>query len=329
MIRRRLVVPFLSLLVPLPHAAASQQQQEREQELVVVEGAFDSNQWNAALARPQPRFPVEPSASVLLPWADEHTVGTARQRALGALALTAAGSTMRAGPHRYSLKVMTNGVRRLDLTTLPLGDRLLAIVAFYEGWSASNYESLRVHATREAKALRHDLGGTTPLVLPAMDLLMLHQLATHAATGSHDAALTEGLRTLAHAATCSDRPGVHRRSDAALLLVRHLRGEAVPADLLLAVCWPTNPVADPQHTWLGVVAAGLVTAAERAPLLPQLDRLLAARRPANAAADGGSWDPAGGLDRAETTAWHMMTLGRANALVPPLERASLQLADDR
>lgn len=122
------------------------------------------------------------------------------------------------------------------------------------------------------------------------------------------------LRIAAHAAACSDRPGASRRSDAARLLTRQLRSEPVPADLLLAVCWPTNPVLDPVHTWLGVLAAERVTAAERAALLPQLERLLAARHVDTAGELAASWEPAGELSRAATTAWHMRSLGHANTL---------------
>jgi hypothetical protein len=86
---------------------------------------------------------------------------------------------------------------------------------------------------------------------------------------------------------------------------------AYGAACLLPLPWPA---ADPQHTWIGIVAAGEVTAAARTPVLLQLDRLLAARNPEDAD-HPGSWEPAAGCDRAETTAWHLLTLDRANRLL--------------
>jgi hypothetical protein len=301
--RWRLAVLLLAVLV---RAAPSQQVEVRD-----AESAFDSNQWNAA---PVPRFDLQVSAAVLLPWADSGGRPTARQRALSGLGLVAAGSTFRAGRYRAAVRELILGLRDLDCSGLPRGERILAALALREVATASNYRLLHEAADQQTWTLGQQLATEGPLQLPAMDLLLLHLLVREQSARSGGKDDVEPLQAIARAATCTERLGAHRCADAAWLLVRRLRGEAVPDDLLLAVCWPASLLTDPQHTWIGIVAAGEVTAAARASVLPQLDRLLAARNPEHAD-HPGSWAPAAGGDRAETTAWHLWTLGRANRLL--------------
>lgn len=237
---------------------------------MLVESAFDSNQWNANFGRDRiaaVHFPLPPSVAVLLPWAAPESSATVADLVLGVRALLATGSTMRVGAQRAELTQMVARIRKLDRSHLTFGDRLGTTVLLYDTSVASSSPTLHKLADGFAEPLQRELAASTPCVLPAFELLELHQLVERVEASSPQAPWLRDLRNVAHAATCSDRPGASRRSDAALLLVRLLRGERIPADLLLAVCWPTNPELDPVHTWLGVLAAERVTAAERAPLL--------------------------------------------------------------
>ena len=290
--------------------------------------AFDTNQWNAAIARPAPRFDLRNSGEGLLAWADPAARSTVRQQALAVLGLAATGSTMRSGPHRRAVKQVVIGWRAEDWSRLSRGERILLTFAVHEVATASASRLLDEFADDQAWSLRQQLANDVALALPAMDLLLLHLLVRQQDSRRDGAEVAEQLRLLARAASCSDKLGSHRRTDAAWLLVRRLRGEAVPDDLLLAVCWPANPLADPQHTWLGVTAAGEVTAAARAPLLPQLERLFAARNPATADLPA-SWEAGNCGDRIEATAWHLQTLHAANRLLAMDARAAAAATESR
>lgn len=321
---RCLLAPFVSLLAMLLPG-------QQEEQVLSGESAFDSNQWTwcVGLGRPAAQhFPLLPSVAVLLPWASPESTATVADLVVGVRALLASASTIRPGEDRRELKEMVRRIRLLDRGQLSFGERLATAVLLYDVAVASSYPALQKFATRCAAELQRELAAAAPCVLPALDLLTLHQLVQRAEQFAPQASWVRELRAAAHAATCEDRLGASRRNDAALLLVRQLRGEHVPADQLLAVCWPTNPVVDPVHTWLGVLAAERVTAAERAPLLPQLDRLLAARHDTAAGELAGSWEPASELSRAATTAWHVVSLGAANALVREDERAAARAAVD-
>lgn len=315
---RCLLAPFVSLLAMLLPG----QQQEQ---VLSRESAFDTNQWNADIGLgggAPPHFPLQPSVAVLLPWAAPESTATVADLVLGVRGLLVTGSTMRGGERRAELKQMVIRIRQLDRSQLTFSERLGTTVLLYDTRVASSYATLHKLADGFAEQLQRELAASTPSVLPAFELLELHQLVERVQGCSPQAPWLRDLRTVAHAATCSDRPGASRRSDAAQLLVRLLRGEHVPADQLLAVCWPTNPLLDPVHTWLGVLAAERVTSAERAPLLPQLERLLAARHGEDAGERAGSWEPAGGLSRAATTAWHLRSLRQADTLWSADERAA-------
>jgi hypothetical protein len=316
------LAPFVSLLAMLLPG----QQQEQ---VLSGESAFDSNQWNhrdSPARELSVHFPLLPSVGVLLPWAAPESNATVTDLMLGIRGLLVTGSTLRGGERRKEVKQMVGRIRQLDRSQLSFGERLGTTVLLYDTSVASSYPTLHKLADGFAEQLQRELAATTPCVLPALELLELHLLVERVQGVSPQAAWLGDLRAAAHAATCSDRPGASRRSDAALLLVRQLRGERVPADLLLAVCWPTNPVLDPVHTWLGVLAAERVTAAERAPLLPQLERLLAARHGPAADERAGSWEPAGELSRAATTAWHMRSLRQADMLWSADRRAAARTA---
>lgn len=315
---RCLLAPFVSLLAMLLPG----QQQEQ---VLSRESAFDTNQWNAGIGLgggAPPHFPLQPSVAVLLPWAAPDSDATVADLVLGVRGLLVTGSTMRGGERRAELKQMVIRIRQLDRSQLTFGERLGTTVLLYDTGVASSYATLHKLADGFAEQLQRELAASTPSVLPACELLELHLLVERVEGRSPQAPWLRDLRNMAHAATCSDRPGASRRSDAALLLVRSLRGERVPADLLLAVCWPTNPLLDPWHTWLGVLAAERVTAAERAPLLPQLERLLRARHGEDDGERAGSWEPAGERSRAATTAWHLRSLGLANTLWSADEQAA-------
>jgi hypothetical protein len=273
---------------------------------------FDVNQWNEAVRGAGPSLQLAIDVGTLLPWQEQKAEPSARQLAIGLLGICGAGSTMRVGPHKQTVKALVGALKEQDFPALPRSERMLSVLTLYEVAVASRYQLLFPAADQQASALAKQLAAETPLSLPAMDLLLLHLLAMPRGNRTSAAELVAQLRTIAHAAGCSERQGTSRRIDAALLLVRRLRGESVPDDLLLAVCWPSDPLLDPQHTWIGGLAAGELPAAARAPLQPQLDRLLAARR-ADTAPQAGSWDPAAGCDRSETTAWHLQSLQRASA----------------
>ena len=294
-------------------AASASGQQSGEEVGPGGAAGFDVKQWNEALGITSgPRLRLTIDVHALLPWQQQKTEPTARQLALGLLGICGAGSTPRSGPHRLTAKSLVDALKQQDFPALPRSDRILAILTLYEVASTCNHQLMLAAADQQAAALATQLADAAPVSLPAMDLLLLHRLAMPRGNRTSAAELVAQLRTIAHAAGCSDRKGTSRRIDAALLLVRRLRGESVPDDLLLAVCWPSDPLLDPQHTWIGVLAAGELPAAARAPLQPQLDRLLAARR-ADTAPQAGSWDPAAGADRSETTAWHLQSLQRASA----------------
>lgn len=262
-------------------------------------------------APPPRRFDVEPGLSLLA--AAWHAEPTGITMAAAMLAFLENGSTMRSGPYRLQVKELARLLSDrgpAPPACEPLLPRLLAAIAMHQAAMLSNYQPLEgpTAAWITAVSLQASDPARPPLSPEEHCLLRLlvRELDWHRSTAEPDA------KAAVRDARVAFRLGASRRADAAHFLARSLAGEAIPDDLLLAMTWPADATADPLHTWFAVVALCTVAKPRRDVLLPQLDRLVAARVPAGAAEHAGTWAPAGDFDRLTTTALFTMCLGIAN-----------------
>ena len=273
------------------------------------------------------RFEVEPTLAAMLQAARdtpdaERSVGTS---AWIVFALIANGSTMRSGSHsdevRWHIEWLANrqtesgafAPRRVPCSR---SEQQLAALATIEAMAASgHYFAIERNATTGIAAAHALMLAPKAPPATAEEFVVAILLARTASLSSTPAAIAHSKAVVAHAKS-GMTVGKVRRIDAALHLDELLRGTKHPPDLTVARTWPASLTTDPLHTLVAALAVSVSPMHEkaRAAQFEAVAALVAARE-----TDGehaGSWAPAGGFDRATTTAMHAITLALANGKTP-------------
>lgn len=227
------------------------------------------------------------------------------------------GSTMRHGPDAARIKTWLMKLRQQQAADGSFGgfaqppnrrEQLLLALAVEDAHARSKTVLLwRMLDNAAARCVA--MAGAEP-ALAAEEFALLARLAERLA--QHPGPLAtraEECRAPAIAARTRLRLGSSPRADAALHFGDLMLGsEAAPATLFDR-CWPTNPGADPLHTWFGVLATHTAAAPAWARIAASLDKLLTART--NAGAEIGCWPATNGLDAPLATAMLATALAQA------------------
>lgn len=261
-------------------------------------------------------FDAQPGITALVEAVAADDSLSLRQLAAIALALLADGSTMQGGVQEKTLREVMARIRRgtPPPAPLPAFDELLVATALLRAGN-DDYKLLRNSARASIERLCHLATDTTVPPLDAEQHLLLVLLAAEIKVcGQFDANLLQLVENTVKHARVSFRRGAERRSDAAHDLARAIAGERIPDDQLVALTWPADPLADPLHTWIGVMAASRAALRTRQPTLSGL--LPVALALGRGEQGPGTLAPAGGLDAVTTTALQTMVLTLANRTNP-------------
>lgn len=273
--------------------------------------------FGGGLPSPTPRFDPAPTLQYLVATVrgEEATLPLATASWI-ALAFLANGSTLRQGPHKKPLMVLTMQLRssideqgwfRAAGGPVTRADQVLATLALAETTRASQYKLLQPTAERASAAVAADLL-IPDRVAPKKHEFLLVQLLTECPT--LDGARLAKSKELLVAAGRGLVAGKDRGTDAVLHLASLLQGAKHPAALTVAKAWPANPAADPWHTLAGLCALQRTDPTTWATETEALTRLLAART--TTGPEAGSWPAVAGLDALTTTAMFAVVLGTAN-----------------
>lgn len=224
-------------------------------------------------------------------------------------AMLANGSTMRVGPHKNPVKLLTVYLRNaqkpsgeyvIDDEPCSRTEQLLATCAMADNARLSKYSLLRRNVQRGARAALHAFAGEDAAPASVHEHVLLLVLADRLdALGGMEQQAGE-CRELARAAAAAFEVGADRRTDAALHLASILQGEDHPPELTIARAWPADLHADPLHSWYGAFALRGTSPAVRRTQAGALAKLREVR--VAEGRDSGSWPAGGELDALTTTA---------------------------
>ena len=247
--------------------------------------------------------------------AADHTVAGA---ACLLLAFVENGSTLKAGPHRQSVRALAKTlIERQDArgqfvhngVVCSRSDQIVGALAMLVTYERSQHRPYKQQALAACEAL---LAMKTPeAAAPTSEdvALLTLMLPTLSRLTPGEPELTDRLAAMAKDLAASHTFGKTRRNDAALHFGQLLLGEPHPPELSVARTWPANLPADPLHTLFAMLAVStdVKSLTGQSELI---DGLLAAR--ATEGKSAGMWPAAAGLDETTTTAMLAMGIGIAN-----------------
>jgi hypothetical protein len=261
-------------------------------------------------------FDAQPGITALVETVAVDPSLSLRQLAAIALTLHAEGSTLSDGPQHATLREVMARIRSgtPPPQPLPVFDELLVATALLRAGNDGR-KSLRNSARESLERLCHLATDTNVPPFDAEQHLLFRLLAAEVkVSGQFRADVLQLVENTVTHARVSFHRGAERRSDAAHDLARAIGGERIPDDQLVALTWPADLLADPLHTWIGVMAASRTALRTRqATLSGLLPVALALGRGDHGP---GTLAPAAGLDAVTTAALQTMVLTLANRTNP-------------